>query len=82
MGRNAGAEGIVISGIETLDSALDGELAASRNMVAVIPTPDGPLRVVGNPIKLSDHAPTYAPPPMLGEHDDDVLSTAPAIAAK
>ena len=75
-----GGEGIVISGIETLDAALEGELAASRNMVAVIPTPDGPLRVVGNPIKLSDHAPAYAPPPLLGEHDGEVLGTTPAAA--
>jgi crotonobetainyl-CoA:carnitine CoA-transferase CaiB-like acyl-CoA transferase len=77
-----GAEGIVVSGIETLDTALDGNLAASRNMVAVIPTPDGPLRVVGNPIKLSGHAPHYAPPPLLGEHTDDVLGGPIATAAK
>ena len=77
-----GAEGIVVSGIETLDSALDGDLAASRNMVAVIPTPDGPLRVVGNPIKLSDHQQTYTAPPLLGEHNDDVLAGPIATAAK
>lgn len=77
-----GAEGIVISGVETLDAALDGDLAASRDMVAIIPTPDGPLRVVGNPIKLSDHASQYAPPPLLGEHNDDVLAGPVATAAK
>ena len=77
-----GREGIVISGVETLAKALDGDLAASRNMVAVIPTPDGPLRVVGNPIKLSGHKPHYTPPPLLGEHTDEVLAGAVAAAAK
>jgi crotonobetainyl-CoA:carnitine CoA-transferase CaiB-like acyl-CoA transferase len=77
-----GSEGIVISGIETLESALDGDLAASRDMVVVIPTPDGPLRVVGNPIKLSDHGAHYAPPPLLGEHSDEVLAGPVATAAK
>ena len=77
-----GREGIVVSGIETLDGALDGDIAASRDMVAVIPTPDGPLRVVGNPIKLSGHAAHYAPPPLLGEHTEEVLSGPVATAAK
>ncbi len=77
-----GREGLVISGVETLAQALDGELAASRDMIAVIPTPDGPLRVVGNPIKLSDHQQTYTPPPLLGEHNDEVLAEPVATAAK
>lgn len=77
-----GAEGIVVSGVETLESALDGDLAASRDMVVVIPTPDGPLRVVGNPIKLSDHTAHYTLPPLLGEHSDEVLAGPVATAAK
>ncbi len=77
-----GREGLVISGVETLAQALDGELAASRGMIAVIPTPDGPLRVVGNPIKFSDHDQTYAPPPLLGEHNNEVLGGPVATAAK
>ena len=68
-----GSEGIVISGIETLDRAVDGEIAESRKMIVVISTPDGPMRVVGNPIKLSDHEIDYMPPPTLGEHNDDVF---------
>jgi len=77
-----GREGLVISGVETLAQALDGELVASRDMIAVIATPDGPLRVVGNPIKLSDHQQTYTPPPLLGEHNDEVLAGPVATAAK
>lgn len=77
-----GRAGLVISGVETLPQALDGDLAASRDMIAVIPTPDGPLRVVGNPIKLSDHQQTYTPPPMLGEHTEELLGGPVATAAK
>ncbi len=77
-----GRQGLVISGVETLAQALDGELAASRDMIAVIPTPDGPLRVVGNPIKLSDHRQTYAAPPLLGEHSEEILGEPTATAAK
>jgi len=77
-----GREGLVISGVETLAQALDGELAASRDMIAVIPTPDGPLRVVGNPIKLSDHQQTYTVPPLLGEHTEEILGVSTATAAK
>ena len=48
----------------------------------MIPTPDGPLRVVGNPIKLSDHRQTYTASPLLGEHNDEVLAGSVATAAK
>lgn len=77
-----GREGLVISGVETLEAALDGDLAASRDMVAVIPTPDGPLRVVGNPIKLSGHTAHYMLPPLLGEHSNEVFAGPLATAAK
>lgn len=77
-----GGEGLVVSGVETLDRALDGDMAAAREMIAVIPTPDGALRVVGNPIKMSDHHPRYGLPPLLGEHTDEILGTPPAVAAK
>ena len=77
-----GDEGLVVSGVETLDGALDGDMAASREMIAVIPTPDGALRVVGNPIKMSDHRPHYGLPPRLGEHTHEILGTPTATAAK
>jgi len=77
-----GNKGLVVSGVETLDAALDGDMAASREMIAVIPTPDGALRVVGNPIKMADHPPRYDLPPQLGEHTDEILGAPPAAAAK
>ncbi|MBO23124.1 MAG: carnitine dehydratase [Rhodospirillaceae bacterium] len=77
-----GREGLVVSGVETLDRALDGDMAAAREMIVVIPTPDGALRVVGNPIKMGDHPPRYGVPPLLGEHTHEILSTPTATAAK
>jgi CoA:oxalate CoA-transferase len=77
-----GGEGIVISGVETLETALEGEMAAARDMIAVIPTPNGALRVVGNPIKMSGHTPRYGRPPLLGEHTDEILGTPTVIPEK
>ena len=65
--------GIVVAGVQTLDRALDGDIARDRAMVAVVPTADGPLRLVGNPIHIHDHQPEYRPPPLLGEHDAVLL---------
>jgi crotonobetainyl-CoA:carnitine CoA-transferase CaiB-like acyl-CoA transferase len=69
-----GNEGIVISGVETLEEAIEGDIVASRQMVAVIPTPDGPLRVLGSPIKFIGQQASYSPPPMLGEHNSEILT--------
>jgi crotonobetainyl-CoA:carnitine CoA-transferase CaiB-like acyl-CoA transferase len=77
-----GDEGIVISGVETLETALESDMAASRDMIAVIPTPDGALRVVGSPIKLSGHKADYRLPPLLGEHTEEILGKPRVIAAK
>ncbi len=68
------ARDIVVSGVETLEQALEGNIVTSRDMIAVIPTPDGPLRMVGNPIRMPDHPPHYGLPPLLGEHTDEILS--------
>jgi crotonobetainyl-CoA:carnitine CoA-transferase CaiB-like acyl-CoA transferase len=60
--------GIVVSGIATLEQALDSELARSRRMLLEIPTAGGPLRLVGNPVQVGPPA-VPAPPPLLGEHN-------------
>jgi CoA:oxalate CoA-transferase len=60
--------GVVVAGVETLERALAGDQAAHRGMVVTIPTPDGPLRAVGNPIKTPGPPAAYRPPPLLGEH--------------
>jgi len=61
--------GIVVAGVATLERALAGKQAIHRGMIVAIDTPAGPLRVVGNPIKISGETTTYGPPPLLGEHN-------------
>jgi CoA:oxalate CoA-transferase len=62
--------GLVVARVETLEDALCSEHTRARGMVVDIPTADGTLRVVGNPIKNLGVTPAYAAPPFLGQHDD------------
>ncbi len=73
MGRTAGASGIVVAGVERLEDALAGDLARSHDMVVSIPTGDGDLAVVGNPIRFPGEPTRYGPPPLLGEHTAALL---------
>ena len=57
-----------------MEEAIEGDIVASREMVAIIPTPDGPLRVLGSPIKFIGQQTSYSPPPMLGEHNSEILT--------
>ncbi len=61
--------GIVVAGVAPLEQALASEQVIHRAMMVAIDTPAGPLRVVGNPIKIAGETTTYAPPPLLGEHN-------------
>lgn len=61
--------GIVVSGVGTLEQALDSELARSRRMVVEIATADGTLRLVGNPVKVDGQEAPPRAPPLLGEHN-------------
>ncbi len=76
------ARDIVVSGVETLEQALEGDMVGTRDMIAVIPTPDGPLRMVGNPIRMPDHPPRYGLPPLLGEHNEELLTPPLATVKK
>ena len=60
--------GIVIAAVGTLADALASDQTAVRRMVVEIPTADGRLRLIGNPIKLEGYEETYTLPPMLDEH--------------
>ena len=64
--------GLVVSGVETLEQALAGEIAAAREMVVTIPTDAGPIKAVGNPIKIAGEETAYRAPPLLGEHESVV----------
>ncbi|MEE8433690.1 MAG: CoA transferase [bacterium] len=65
--------GIVISGVHSMQEALDSDLVAEREMVVSMEVPEGPIRAVGAPLKFSDFKPAYRPPPLLGEHTEEVL---------
>ncbi|MDO9436875.1 CaiB/BaiF CoA-transferase family protein [Hydrogenophaga sp.] len=56
--------------------ALSDPQVLARDMVVTVPLADGePLRMPGNPVKLSDAgAATYTTPPTLGEQTDTVLA--------
>jgi len=66
---------IVVAGVETLTQALESEVTAARGMIETIETPDGTLRVVGNPIKMPGYDSNSTPPPLLGEHNHEILGS-------
>lgn len=61
--------------INDIAQALADPQVAAREMVVNIPHPSNDdFQMIGSPIKLSDTPVSYAaPPPMLGEHTDEVL---------
>jgi crotonobetainyl-CoA:carnitine CoA-transferase CaiB-like acyl-CoA transferase len=69
---------IVVSAVDNLDDALASPLTAQRDMVVAVETEDGPIRMLGTPIKIAGFQPQYKPPPLLGE-DNDTLSVAGKI---
>ncbi len=64
--------GVVAASVETLEHALASEQTRARAMLAEIPTEDGVIRVVGNPIKTGTEMQNQ-PPPLLGEHTETLL---------
>jgi crotonobetainyl-CoA:carnitine CoA-transferase CaiB-like acyl-CoA transferase len=67
-----------IEPILDVDEALDSELVRAREMVVEVEQPEiGPVRLLGNPIKLSRTPgdPTR-PAPAFGEHTEEVLREA------
>ena len=69
--------GVVAAEVSSLEHALAGEQVAARNMVIEIDTPHGKIRSVGNPLKTGASQ-TFAPPPLLGEHNDLLLKSGAA----
>jgi len=62
--------------VNTIDRVLADPQVAARDMIVPIPHPRIPeLRVPGIPFKLSRSQPSIRrPPPLLGEHSDEVLA--------
>jgi crotonobetainyl-CoA:carnitine CoA-transferase CaiB-like acyl-CoA transferase len=61
--------GVVAAAVESLEDALRSEHTKARGMVAQIPTAEGPILAVANPIKIDGVTEVYREPPSLGEHD-------------
>lgn len=63
--------------VNDIAQALSDEQVLFRNMVVDVAHPlGGSTKVPGNPIKLSDtHEETFAPPPLLGQHNEEVFSS-------
>ncbi len=66
--------GIAVGAVVGLGDALDGELVRSRGMVVSVDTADGPLQMVGSPIRFNDARPEYRVPPRLHEHTEELLA--------
>src|SRR5215831_10296143 len=72
--------GIAVGEVVGLADALDGDLVRSRGMVVSVETPDGRLRMVGNPIRCPGSGQTYGPPPRLHEHTGEVLGPSSTVS--
>jgi crotonobetainyl-CoA:carnitine CoA-transferase CaiB-like acyl-CoA transferase len=68
--------GIPAGAINTVDRALAQPQVAARDMVLTTEHPTaGTVRMAGSPVRLSHHSATVRrPPPLLGEHTDEVLA--------
>jgi crotonobetainyl-CoA:carnitine CoA-transferase CaiB-like acyl-CoA transferase len=64
--------GLAAGEVVGLDDALDGELVKERGLVVQLDTNEGPIRLVGNPIRFDDDAQEYRLPPRLHEHTDEL----------
>ena len=71
--------GIVIAAVGTLEDALASDLCLARDLVVDIPLETAAMRLLGMPFRVAGLAPSFAPPPHLGEHNH--LLDAPAAAA-
>lgn len=71
------AEGVPAARVLTVEQALDLEQLADRGFIAELPMPNGmhrTLRVVGNGAMFDGQPSVPAlPPPLLGEHDEQLL---------
>jgi CoA:oxalate CoA-transferase len=63
--------GVVAAPVETLERALESEHTKARDMVVTLNSGEGPIRVIGNPIKATDYAGAYSAPPTLHSSPED-----------
>lgn len=68
-------KGMPYAAVNDVLSTLTHEHTLARNMVVEVEHSEcGPLKVVNSPVKYSETKPSIrSPPPMLGEHSEEVL---------
>ena len=68
--------GMPYAAINDVKSTLEHEHVRARNMVTEVEHPScGPMKLVSPPVKYSHSKPSIrSPPPVLGQHTDEVLS--------
>jgi crotonobetainyl-CoA:carnitine CoA-transferase CaiB-like acyl-CoA transferase len=64
--------GITVGAVRDLADVLDEDLVRARGMVVSVDTPDGPLQMIGSPIRFNDAQAEYRAPPRLHEHTADL----------
>jgi crotonobetainyl-CoA:carnitine CoA-transferase CaiB-like acyl-CoA transferase len=70
------AAGVPCGRVRTIEEVLDDPQLVARQMLIDMASSGSPVRVPGNPVKLSGvEAIAAAPPPALGEHTSDVQNT-------
>ncbi|EIF34492.1 putative acyl-CoA transferase/carnitine dehydratase [Burkholderia sp. Ch1-1] len=62
------SSGVVVSRLASIEEALASAQVQAREMVVEIQSEAGPLKVVGNPIRIDGARTRYDVPPLLGEH--------------
>jgi crotonobetainyl-CoA:carnitine CoA-transferase CaiB-like acyl-CoA transferase len=60
--------------VNPLDKALGEPLLLARNMVVDVERGGEKIKLLGNPVKMSDSRECYAPAPRLGEHTNEIFS--------
>jgi crotonobetainyl-CoA:carnitine CoA-transferase CaiB-like acyl-CoA transferase len=68
-------EGVPYSSLNSMSEALASPQTLHRNMVITVDHPDaGPIKLLGNPIKVEGFNEEFSHPPLLGEHTHEILS--------
>ncbi len=75
--REIAQAGVPCGPVQPLDYVFADPQVLARDMVWTVPHPSaGAVRLVGSPLKLSDSpVVSQAPPPLLGEHTDEILTS-------